>query len=58
MKSKILNFLVNLFPQAWCRKLWFWAEENGVRLGALAPHVLGRMLGVEPEYVEAVGRRV
>ena len=39
----IRSWLVLLIPRCVCRALW----SAGVPLGAWAPHVLGRVLGVD-----------
>ena len=49
MKDRIMSWLVCLIPVGVCR--WLWHKK--VRLGGWAPHVLGRVLGVDPIRVES-----
>ncbi len=48
-KDTVMSWLICLVPVRVCR--WFW--EHDVPMGGWAPHVFGRMLGVDPVRVEA-----
>jgi len=48
----IRSWLVGLPPRCFWSWLWNWSEDSGVPLGAWAPHVFGRAIGVGAVRVE------
>jgi hypothetical protein len=48
-KDTVMSWLVCLLPVKACQWLW---HQKRIPLGGWAPHVLGRVLGVDPICVE------